>query len=368
MNCVLLITNDFPPRPGGIQTYLENLCGLLTDTQVVVLTSQWKSNEDTRYDLESDWEIHRYPTTVLLPTPGVISQARELIDRYQPRTVWFGAAAPLAVMSPWMRYGSVQRVVASTHGHEVGWGMLPGARQSLRIIGQHCDEISYVSTYTRDRFAAAFGPAARLVKLSPGVATHVVNDRKSYNSTDSVTVLCLSRLVPRKGQDTLISLWPSILQRCPHARLVIAGGGPYRSSLESMIADRQLQDSVTMLGRIEDEDMASTYEASDIFAMPCRTRGKGLDVEGLGIVFLEAAAAGLPVIAGNSGGAGETVDHGRTGFVVDGQNDQQLRHALITLIEDADLRGSFGQAGQNWVQKHWLWSSRTDSLTQFLFG
>ena len=162
----LLVTNDFPPRPGGIQSYLHALATHLPPDELVVLASTWARSPEAveacrTFDAAQPFEVHRLPTTMMLPTPGATRRAAELVRSHGIETVWFGAAAPLGLMAPALRRGGARRVLASTHGHEVGWSMLPGSRQALRRIGGDCDVVTTVSRYTRGRIAPALGPGRR---------------------------------------------------------------------------------------------------------------------------------------------------------------------------------------------------------------
>ena len=372
MHRTLLVTNDFPPRPGGIQSFLENLVDRLPPEDVVVYAPAWKGCAE--FDARAPYRVVRHRTSLMLPTPWVARRAARLVAEHDIHTVWFGAAAPLAVLGPAMRRAGAQRIVASTHGHEVGWSMLPLARGVLRYIGNHADVVTYVSRYTRGRFAAAFGPRAALEYLPPGVDVgRFVPDaearsalRERYGLGDAPVILCLSRLVPRKGQDTLIRALPAIRDEIPGARLLIVGGGPYRAKLESMVAERGLGDAVTFTGSVPAAELPLHYALADVFAMPTRTRGRGLDVEGLGIVFLEASAAGIPVVAGDSGGAPETVDDGRTGFVVDGRKVPDVVRAIVAILGDPALAAAMGEAGQSWVRDRWQWRMQAARLTALL--
>lgn len=164
----LLITNDFPPRPGGIQSYLENLVDLLPPEQIVVYAPRWRGRSHIEFDDKAPYTVVRHPTTLMLPTPFVARRAARLVRDHAIENVWFGAAAPLALLAPVVRRAGASRVLASTHGHEVGWSMLPGARQVLRAIGETTDSVTFVSRYTRGRFASAFGPQSALEYLPPG--------------------------------------------------------------------------------------------------------------------------------------------------------------------------------------------------------
>lgn len=376
MQKTLLVTNDFPPRPGGIQSYLQRFLQELPSTDIGVYCSTWRPGLCREYDAQQEFPIYRNPTSVLLPTPRVCREVAQLIREHKYETVWFGAAAPLALMSHYLRkHTDVKNIVASTHGHEVGWAMLPIAHASLRIIGNGCDTITYVSEYTKGRIQKALGPHPQMVQLPSGVDTQRFTPSAAIAPTirqrhqipdDAPLIACISRLVPRKGQDTLIAVMPEVLKVHPTAKLLIVGGGPYARHLHHLAERKNITDSVIFTGLVPYEELPPYYAAADIFAMPCRTRGKGLDVEGLGIVFLEASASGVPVIVGDSGGAPETVQDGITGVVTAGHDPATVKDALIGLLDDPQAATIMGQRGRKWVCDEWRWSVLGQQLTQIL--
>ena len=378
MSRVLLVTNDFPPRRGGIQSYLVELVSRLATTgehTLTVYAPQWKDAEtfDAR---TAGYHVVRHPGTLMLPGAGVDIRMRRLIAEHGIDTIWFGAAAPLGLLAHRARQAGATRVLASTHGHEVGWSMLPVARSVLRRIGEDSDVVTFVSRYTRARFASAFGPHAALEHLPPGVDTDRFRPdpasraelRSRFGLGQRPTVVCLSRLVPRKGQDMLIRALPSIRQRVNGAALVIAGGGPYLAALRRLADRFGVSDHVTFTGGVPAADLPAYHAMADVFAMPCRTRGAGLDVEGLGIVFLEASATGVPVIAGSSGGAPETVRHNKTGMVVDGRSVNQVADAVSELLADPDRAAAMGAAGRDWVTAQWRWDDLAGRLADLIQG
>ena len=377
MTRVLLVTNDFPPRPGGIQSYLEAFVGELVRAgshELTVYAPRWKGSAD--YDVRAGYRIVRHPTTLMLPEPTVAARMARLVKEHRIETVWFGAAAPLALLGPLARRAGARRIVASTHGHEVGWSMLPVARSALRRIGNDADVITFVSRYTRGRFASAFGPDAALEHLPPGVDTdRFVPDpvgraqlRARYRLNERPVVVCLSRLVPRKGQDMLIRALPAIRRRVPDTALAIVGGGPYRESLQRLADHRGVAEHVVFTGGVPAAELAAHHAMADVFAMPCRTRGAGLDVEGLGIVYLEASACGVPVVAGESGGAPETVLDGRTGTVVDGADVDAVATAVGDLLADPGRAAAMGVAGRHWAVDNWQWPDKGARLAELLGG
>ena len=377
MTRVLLVTNDFPPRRGGIQSYLEAFVDELVrdgSHQLTVYAPKWKGCAD--YDAAAGYRVVRHPTTLMIPEPMVATRMQRLIAENDIETVWFGAAAPLALLGPLARRAGATRVVASTHGHEVGWSMLPVARSALRRIGDDADVVTFISRYTRGRFASAFGPHAALERLSPGVDTdRFVPDpvaraelRARYRLGQRPVVVCLSRLVPRKGQDMLIRAWPAIRRRVPDAALVIVGGGPYLPTLKQLVHTHDVGADVVFTGAVPGVELPMHHAMADVFAMPCRTRGAGLDVEGLGIVYLEASACGVPVIAGTSGGAPETVLDGQTGTVVDGTDVAAVASAVSDLLADPGRAAAMGVAGRHWAVDNWQWRSQGARLAGLLSG
>jgi phosphatidyl-myo-inositol dimannoside synthase len=381
---VLLVTNDFPPRRGGIQSYLGEFVSRLVKPdskagshEITVYAPKWKGAEAfDQAARASGYRVMRHPGTLMLPVPTVERRMQRLIAEHDIDTVWFGAAAPLALLAQRAQQAGARRVLASTHGHEVGWSMLPVARSVLRRIGDTTDVVTFVSRYTRSRFASAFGPAASLEYLPPGVDTDRFRPdpagraelRDRYALGDRPTVVCLSRLVPRKGQDVLIKALPSIRRRVDGAALVIVGGGPYLDTLRGLARDCGVTDQVTFTGAVPGDELPAHHALADVFAMPCRTRGGGMDVEGLGIVFLEASATGVPVVAGDSGGAPEAVQHNETGLVVDGGSVDEVAGAVAGLLTDRDRAAAMGAAGRQWVTSQWRWDTLAARLGHLLSG
>ncbi|OEJ93926.1 glycosyltransferase family 4 protein [Streptomyces thermolilacinus] len=371
MPTTLIVTNDFPPRQGGIETFVHAMATRVPGHDVVVYASGEPGA--AAYDATLPFPVVRDPARMLLPTPRVTRRALEVARRYGCDRAWFGAAAPLAAMAPALRRGGVRRVVATTHGHEIWWARTPGARRVLRRIGDHVDTVTYLGEYTRRRIAPALGPRARLVRLVPGVDAAAFRPapgearrvRERHGIGDRRVVLCVSRLVTRKGQDTLIRALPRIRRAVPDAVLVIVGGGPDEARLRAL-ARRYADGHVVFAGGLDHASTAPYYAAADVFAMPCRTRKAGLEAEGLGIVFLEAAASGLPVVVGDSGGAPDAVLDGVTGTVVDGGDVRVVAAAVSALLRDPARARAMGEAGRAWVAERWSWDASADLLTRLL--
>ncbi|QPK78523.1 glycosyltransferase family 4 protein [Corynebacterium lizhenjunii] len=368
---VLLVTNDFPPTIGGIQSYLRDFVDTLDPSQVVVLCSTQDAQAAQLYDASVPYTVIRLPQRVLLPTPGTRRAMCEAITRHNIDVVWFGAAAPLALLAPAARKAGARKIVASTHGHEVGWAMLPGARQVLRGIGKHVDVLTYISYYTLGRLRGAFGSGPRWAHLPSGVSLEQfrpggdVAAAREYFGLDPArpVVVCISRFVPRKGQDQLLRVMPELTQRHPGVQLLLVGRGRYRTTLEQL-AQRYFPGTV-FYEAAGSAELHRALTAADVFAMPARTRGGGLDVEGLGIVYLEAQAAGVAVVAGDSGGAPETVTP-ETGVVVSGTDERQLLAALDMLLRDPQLRQRMGAAGRAHVEQQWTWGIMGQRLRDIL--
>lgn len=371
MTRTLVVTNDFPPRQGGIQTFVAALLALRPPESVVVMASD--SPGSAEYDAALPYPVVRRPTAMLLPTPGAARAAADLARRHRCDSAFFGAAAPLGLLAPALRAAGVRHMVGATHGHETGWVALPGSRQLLQRIAGHLDVLTYISEYTRGRLEPALGRRTRLTQLSPGVDVDRFTPdadgstvRRRHGLGEAPVVVCVSRLVARKGQDVLVAGWSRVVARHPGARLLLVGGGPAEGSLRRAVAARGLGESVVLTGPVRPEDLPGHYAAGDVFAMPCRTRRAGLDVEGLGMVFLEAAACGRPVVAGTSGGAPETVREGVTGHVVDPRSPAVVADTLADLLADPARARAMGEAGRAWVEARWSWTTIGAGLAELL--
>ena len=372
MRRTLLVTNDFPPVVGGIQSYLDDYTRRLPPSDLTVLASTPPEGPEaaSAFDSEVPFDVVRMPTHMLLPTPDVRRRMQGIIAERGIETVWFGAAAPLGLLGRAAKRAGASRVIATTHGHEVGWSMLPGSRQLLRRIFRDADVVTYISEYTLGRLRPFMAAGALTVHLPSGIDVERFNPdpaaraalRERYRLGDAPTVVCVSRLVARKGQDSLIEAWPRVAERVPGARLVIVGWGSYARRLALLKRHSPARDSIILTGKVPYDELPGHVAMGDVFAMPCRTRGGGLDVEGLGIVFLEASAAGLPVIAGTSGGAPETVEEGVTGNVVDGRDQDALVEAIVRQLSDAEMRARMGAAGRELMTERWTWPSLVERL------
>lgn len=362
----LVVTNDFPPRPGGIQAYVHSLAVRQPPGEVVVLASSYDGMQ--AFDAAQPFPVVRVDTSVLLPTPAVVRRAREVARAEGCDRVWFGASAPLGLMAPSLGL----RSVASTHGHEVFWSKLPASRQLLRRIGRGVDVATCLGEYTRSRLSPFFSSTAL---LPPGVDTSVFTPvsgpgesvRERLGLASRPVVVCVSRLVPRKGQDVLVRALPLLHREFPDLALLLVGDGPAAGSLRSLASSLGVGSSVVMTGAVPWEELPAHYRAGDVFAMPCRSRYAGLEVEGLGIVFLEASACGLPVVAGRSGGSPDAVIDGVTGHLVGG-TVLEVAARIGDLLRDPAAAAAMGAAGRAWVEAEWQWDVLAGRLRGLLSG
>lgn len=375
MTKTLFITNDFPPRPGGIQTFVYEIVRRFEPSQVSVLTSSWAG--DAQFDALHDFEVVRAKTQMLLPTKKTFALAKEIIERNQIEQVIFGASAPLGLLAGPLRKLGIKKIVAFTHGHEVGWAKTPVTKQLLRKISNEVDVLTYLTEYTKNQILKGLpkSAAAKMHQLLPAVDSQQFNTsnrdqgnelRTQIGFADRPVIVSVSRLMARKGHDQLIKTLPKVQEQIPGAALVIVGEGPYRNKLEKLVSHLSLEQDVHFTGKVPFADLPKWYAVGDIFAMPCRTRSAGWDVEGLGIVYLEASATGLPVIAGDSGGAPEAVESDQSGYVVSGTNQDELVNRIVQLLADAQLRDQMGQFGRNWVQTNWTWENTFAKLNALI--
>ena len=368
MPSTLIITNDFPPRVGGIESFVNEICGLL-DNDVVVYASG--TDGAAASDRERPYPVVR-DGPLLLPTPRIAGRAVGLLREFATTRVIFGAAAPLGLLAPALRRAGARRILGLTHGHETWWARLPAARRLLRRIGDSCDHLSAISSYTEGRIAPALSPSARrrLLRLAPPV--DITRFRPSERTAVRNGARCVSvaRLIPQKGVSTLLRAWRMVIDRSARSGddhdLIIVGDGPLRGRLERTIHDLGLSGSARLIGSLPRAGVIEQLQQASVFALPVRTRLAGLNPEGLGLAALEAASCGLPVIVGDSGGAPETVRDGVTGFVVPSRDHQQLAERLSWLLDNPQLAQQMGACGRRRVGAHFSTDSARVKLREAL--
>jgi phosphatidylinositol alpha-1,6-mannosyltransferase len=361
----LFITNDFGPRAGGIETFVHGLIERLPKGSVIVYTSAQPNAAqfDAKWLQEYGVEVIRDRSKILLPTPRVINICQRIIKERKLTRVAFGAAAPLGIMARAMRRAGAQRIVALTHGHEVWWAKVPPFSFAIYYMSKEIDALTYLGSYTKDEISKALNKSdkSKLVQIAPGIdVDHFVPTdssklRAELGLTDKSVIISVGRLVHRKGQDMLISSLPQIRAAIPNVHLVLVGVGPHQSYLEKLAANLEVTGCITFIGRINYADLPRYICLGDVFAMPSRSRFFGLEVEGLGIVYLEASACGLPVVGGKSGGAPDAVLAGETGVVVDGTNTFEIAQACIELLNNPELCALMGANGRAWIIENWRW-------------
>ena len=373
---VLFVTNDFGPRAGGIETFIIGLIERRAFASTIVYTSaQANSQEyDQIWEKKYGVKVIRDFSRILLPTPRVARRISALIKAEGISVAAFGAAAPLGLLAHSMKRSGIVRIVALTHGHEVWWAKVFPFNLLLRRIGTGVDSLTYLGEYTRQMISRPLTQSAKsaMIKIAPGIDTDHFSPRNSANLRQSLQlsqkkiIVCVARLVHRKGQDKLIDAMPSILESISNAHLLIVGQGPYQSKLVKRVKKLGLEESVTFVGRINYEKLPEYICVGDLFAMPSRSRFGGLEVEGLGIAYLEASACGLPVIAGSSGGAPDAVVDGKSGVVVNGTDITAIAKTVIKFLRDPEGSRQMGQFGRNWVVEKWRWEIWSQAFERLL--
>ncbi len=345
----LLVTNDFPPKIGGIQTLLWELWRRLDPADFAVLTTPYDGA--AAWDAEQPFRIERTREPVLVPHPGLVRRIDRMAERIGARTVVLDPALPLGLIGPHL----ARPYQLLLHGAEVTVpGRLPGVSLALRHVLRGAERVIAFGGYPAAEAERAAATTLPLVVVPCGIdsarfrplaADERIAVRERFGLGPGPLVLSLSRLVPRKGMDVLIEASARLAGRIDHLQVAIGGSGRDRPRLEKLAAAAGAP--VTFLGRVPDADLPLVYAAADVYAMLCRNRWAGLEQEGFGIVFLEAAAAGVPQVAGRSGGAAEAVVDGETGVVVDDPTDVgSVAAALERLLLDDALRATMGERGR----------------------
>jgi phosphatidylinositol alpha-1,6-mannosyltransferase len=368
----LLVTNDFPPRVGGIQRTLEALWTQMPPERVGVFCPGWDGAAD--YDAAQAFKLIRRPERFLWPTPELAASVEAAAAAFDADVVLFGAVYPLAGIGPHLAARGIP-YLAAAHGFEYWLSVVPGAHSLMRYATSRaarvpvmCSEFIARTVRTavpRSVPVSVLYPGADTEKFRPGLATADLRERHGVD--ERPVVVCVSRLVARKGQDVLIRGMRDVRKRVPDATLVVVGGGPHDGTLRRLAKDAP-RGSVVFAGEVSEEDLPRYYAMGDVFAMPCRTRLGGLEVEGWGNVFIEAAACGRPVVVGDSGGAREALVDGETGILVDGRRVGDVADAVATLLEDPGLARRMGEAGRARVERAHRWPDIAERLSEWLRG
>jgi phosphatidylinositol alpha-1,6-mannosyltransferase len=365
----LLVTNDFPPRVGGIQRTLEALWQALPADRVAVWCPAWDGG--AAYDAEAPFPVYRQPEGFLWPSPSVADRIERAARDFEAEVLLFGATYPLALLGPRLACRGLPYLTAA-HGFEYWLSIAPGAHTLMRRATSRASRVPVLCSAFIARTVRTAVPAAVPVSvLYPGADTERFRPdldtddiRASLGIGSRPLVVCVSRLVARKGQDVLIDAMPAIAARVPEAALLIVGGGPAEPRLRAKAA--RLPGVVFFAGQVAEEELPRHYAVGDVFAMPCRTRLAGLEVEGWGNVFIEAAACGKPVVVGDSGGARESLVDGATGIVVDGRRAEAVADAVGSLLADPARAAAMGAAGRERVLRSHRWPDIAAELAGWL--
>ena len=366
----LVITNDFPPRVGGVQRVVHSLVRELPPDRVTVLAPNWPGWRE--HDDGEPYRIERFPPTFLWPTRDLERKAWTLIREAGAEVVLFGHVVPAALLSRGLARRGVPSV-ALAHGAEYWETLVPGTAAVLRRATGGTQRVAACSAFVGRTVRTVVPRGVPVSVLTPGADVERFRPdldpagiRARYRLSDRPVISCVSRLVPRKGQDVLILAMEAIRRRVPNAALLIVGGGSYRKGLEALAAAKAPPSSVYFAGEVPEDELPLHYAAGDVFAMPCRNRYLGLEVEGWGAVFQEAAACGKPTVAGNSGGAAEAVVDGETGLVVDGRHVGQVAEAAAGLLDDPQRAARMGKAGRARVEREYAWPVIAERLAGWL--
>ncbi len=384
----LVLTNDFPPRGGGIETYIHEILRRQDPGSIAVLAASGRSRSDgasrddvVAHDRSTGYDVARLRAG-MWPTRHVADVAAAVARDLGCDRVWLPSSAPHGLIVPLLQRRGLRVAVATTHGAEAGMAPYPVGRRIIRAAAR-ADVLTYLGSWTRSQVERAVGTGrdeSRWARLAPGVDVqqwsrrHDVVERSlelkaELGLTERPVVACVSRLVPRKGQDRLIAAWPAVLRRFPDAVLLLVGAGPHARRLKA--AAEPLGDSVRFTGRVAYADLPAYTALADIATLPARRRLAGLDVEGLGIVLLEAAALGIPTVACDTGGVRDALVDGVTGVLLSPHRDERkftadLADTLCTLLSDSALRQRYGAAGRQWVHEHWTWDVPAATLAGLL--
>jgi len=366
----LLVTNDYPPQVGGIQRTLEALVRRLPPDRVAVLCPNAEGGDV--FDRAAPYPVYRQPERFLWPLPEVRRRLHQAVRSFGADVVLFGAVYPLALLGPSLAETGTP-YLAAAHGFEYWLSIAPGTHALVRRATARAARVpvmcsAFIARVVRTAVpdnvpVSVMYPGADLEAFRPDLPYGDLTDL--HGVSDRPLIVCVSRLVARKGQDVLIRAMPRIRRDVPDASLLIVGGGPDRDRLVRLAADAPNR-SVVFAGQVSEGDLPRYYRAGDVFAMPCRSRLGGLEVEGWGNVFLEAAACARPVVVGDSGGARESLVPGETGLLVNGSDVAEVAGAVGSLLADPERANAMGRAGRERVVRAFGWSRAAEQLAGWL--
>jgi phosphatidylinositol alpha-1,6-mannosyltransferase len=349
----LLVTNDFPPKLGGIQSYLWELWRRLPPGEATVLTTPWPGS--AAFDAAQPFAVVRVDDRVLLPTPNLRRKVTSLARDAGAGLVVLDPALPVGLLGP--RLELPYAVVV--HGAEITVpGRLPAVRRLLAKVLRGAEGIVSAGGYPAAEAARAVGGSERMpptTLIPPGVDVdrfRVLSEAEQRDARarfglapNGRLIVSVSRLVPRKGMDVLVAAAAALAPGRPDLTVAIAGAGRDAARLARRVQATGAPGR--FLGRVPDEDLPALYGCADVFAMLCRDRWGGLEQEGFGIVFLEAAACGVAQVAGDSGGAAEAVLDGVTGLVVRRPAEvADVTAGLAALLDAPETRVAMGAAAR----------------------
>jgi phosphatidyl-myo-inositol dimannoside synthase len=365
----LLVTNDYAPRVGGIQRTLEALVRCLPPDRVAVLCPNAEGGG--AFDEAAPYAVYRQPERFLWPVPDVRRRLHETVRAFGAEVVLFGAVYPLALLGPSLAETGTP-YLAAAHGFEYWLSIAPGPHALVRRASSRAARVpvmcsAFIARVVRtavpdDVPVSVMYPGADLEAFRPDLPYEDLTEL--HGVADRPLIVCVSRLVARKGQDVLIRAMPRIRREVRDASLLIVGDGPDRHRLERLAADTD--GSVAFAGQVSEADLPRYYRAGNVFAMPCRNRLGGLEVEGWGNVFLEAAACARPVVVGDSGGARESLVPGETGLLVNGSDPVEVAGAVGSLLADPERADAMGRAGRERVERAFGWSRAAEQLAGWL--
>lgn len=369
---VLLVTNDFPPKVGGIQVVQEELCARLDSALLSVIAADHEGA--VAFDATLPYEVQRVPARTLLPTRGLAARVAQACERVKPDVVVFGSALPLGLLRGTVTGRGIPYVVM-VYGADVSVpARLPGTRAALKAVLAGAAGVvalgPFVAAEVRRACRGLRGP---ILQVLPGVDTERFVPGPAAEARgrlgldrDRPTITSVSRLVPRKGMHLLVDAAARMRRRFPDLQVAIGGSGREYRTLARRVQRRGLGSTVVLLGRVDDADLADLYRAGDVCTMLCHDRWAGLEAEGFGIVFVEAAACGRPVVAGRSGGAGDAVADGINGLVVDATDAAAVDAALGAYLSDPGMAHEHGAAGRDRAVATFRWDVQAPEFARWL--
>lgn len=379
MKRTLLLTQFFPPEKGGIQNYLYNICKNLPSDKTFVFSSTPHKKEILEFDQSQPFKIYRNNSQEIyqklhLTSLSIYKETSKIVKENNIEKIFLGHFyIPYVITALILKKFKNIPYTIFTHGLEIlETKNSPKSSYILKLCLKNAQNIIVTTDYLKNKIINKYYNLdlnKKIIKVPPGVNSGFfqpnLNTSSLKNKLDlknKKIIFTCGRLVKRKNHQLVIKALPEILKKIPNAIYLIAGIGPEEKQLKKQVEELNLENQVKFLGEIKNKDLPLYYNLADIFCMPSLYNEETGDIEGFGMVFIEAQACGTPTIGSNTGGIPDAIRNNIDGFLIDPKSSQDLASKIIKLLLDPELANKIGKAGREKVVTEHNWKKLVEKL------